>query len=197
MAYGIESKQHLGGYIIGLTTHGDPNSYATEIWDWMIQNGIKSIIDVGCGEGHSTKYLLDNGVECLGIEGGENAYNNSPVKSNLVLHDYTEGPYIPEKKYDAIWCCEFVEHVEEKFVDNFLTTCTYVEKIFMTHAIPGQEGYHHVNCQPSEYWINKLQILGFKYNNELSINLRKLTDKMHVKNTLLVFEKKINLNEIR
>jgi len=191
MGYGIENKNHLGGYIVGLTSFGDPNTFATEVWDWMIDYGIKSVIDVGCGEGHSTKYFLDNGIECVGVEGGENAYNNSPVKNNLVLHDYTEGSYVTEKEYDAVWCCEFVEHVEEKFVDNFLSTFKCAKKIFMTHAIPGQEGYHHVNCRESNYWINKLESIGFSHNEELSYFLRKITNKMHVMNTLMVFEKNI------
>lgn len=189
MAYATEQKPHLGGYIIGLTEYGDPNSYSTEVWDWMIENKIKSVIDIGCGEGHSTKYFIEKGINCLGIEGGENAVNNSPVKSSLVLHDFTEGPYIPSENYDAVWCCEFVEHVEEKFVDNFLKTFTFANKILLTHAVPGQEGYHHVNCQPPEYWIKKIENLGYILDLNLSIYLRNLTDKMHVKNTLLFFEK--------
>lgn len=187
--YGIESKTHLGGYIIGLTEHGDPNSYSTEVWDWMVENNIKSIIDVGCGEGHSTKYFLDKGIECLGVEGGENAYNNSIVKDNIVLHDYTEGPFTTEKKYDAVWCCEFVEHVYEEYTDNFFATFKMADKIFMTHAVPGQDGYHHVNCQDSEYWIKKVENLGFKYNNDLSIYLRSITNKLHVQRNLMVFER--------
>jgi len=187
--YGIENKSHLGGYIVGVTNYGDPNSYSTEVWDWMADNNIKSILDIGCGEGHSVKYFINKGIECLGIEGGENAYNNSPVKSNLTLHDFTEGPFIPEKKYDAVWCCEFVEHVEEKYVDNFLQTFLFADKIFMTHALPGQTGYHHVNCQPSEYWINKIENIGYIYNHKLSLYLRNITNKIHVKNTLLIFEK--------
>lgn len=191
MAYGIEKDEHLGGYIVGLTNHGDPNSYATEVWDWMINSNIKSVIDVGCGEGHSTKYFIDKGIECLGIEGGINAYNNSLVKDSIVLHDYIKGPFTPNKKYDAIWCCEFVEHVEEKYMINFLSTFNSADRIFLTHALPGQDGYHHVNCQPSVYWINIIEKMGFKYNNDLSIYLRSITDKMHVKSTLLVFEKNL------
>jgi hypothetical protein len=189
MAYGLEKEKHLGGYIVGLGNNGDPNSYATEIWDWMINNNIKSIIDVGCGEGHSTKYFIDRGIECLGVEGGTIAYNNSTVKNNIVLNDYTKSSFITNKKYDAIWCCEFVEHVDEKYINNFLDTFKCANKIFLTHALPGQEGYHHVNCQNSEYWIEKIKKIGFKYNNDLSIYLRSITDKLHVKNTLLVFER--------
>jgi hypothetical protein len=28
--------------------------------------------------------------------------------------------------------------------------------LLMTHADPGQAGYHHVNCQPSGYWIERV-----------------------------------------
>lgn len=190
MAYGLEKKIHLGGYIVGLTNFGDPNTYATEVWDWMIKNGTKSVIDIGCGEGHSTKYFIDKGVECLGVEGGENAYNNSLVKEKLVLHDFIDGPYLPNKEYDAVWCCEFVEHVEEKFINNFLKTFSYANHIYMTHALPNQEGYHHVNCQPAEYWIDKMNKIGYRYISDITLYLRNMTDKLHVKNSLLVFEKK-------
>lgn len=187
--YGKESKTHLGGYIINLTNHGDPNTYATEVWDWMVDSGIKSVLDIGCGEGYSTKYFIDKGIECIGIEGGENAIINSPVKNNLILHDYTISNFIPSKTFDAIWCCEFVEHVEEKYVENFLETFDYSNQIFMTHAVPGQPGYHHVNCQNSDYWINLIEKRGFIYDNKLSSKLRSITNKMHVKNTLLHFKK--------
>jgi hypothetical protein len=187
--YGIEKEKHLGGYIVNLTNYGDPNTYATEIWDWMIENNIKSVLDVGCGEGHSTKYFLDKGIYCIGVEGGENAVNNSPVKNSIILHDYTTSPYKPNKIFDAIWCCEFVEHVEETYMENFLKTFDCCEKIFMTHAVPGQEGYHHVNCQNSRYWIDVIENRGFKYDEKLSLELRKITDKLHVKNTLLYFYK--------
>jgi hypothetical protein len=31
----------------------------------------------------------------------------------------------------------------------------------MTHALQGQEGYHHVNCQPASYWIALMGQRGF------------------------------------
>jgi hypothetical protein len=33
----------------------------------------------------------------------------------------------------------------------------------MTHATPGQGGYHHVNEQPSGYWIEKMREAGFTH----------------------------------
>ena len=44
----------------------------------------------------------------------------------------------------------------------------------MTHAVPGQPGYHHVNCQPSEYWINHLANRGFTVLREESKQIQRL-----------------------
>jgi SAM-dependent methyltransferase len=182
--FGVESQKHLGGYIIG----GDSNTYAPEIWDWMINHNIKSVIDVGCGEGHSTKYFYDNGCEVLGVEGGINAINNSKIKDKIICHDYNKGPFIPSKTYDAVWCCEFVEHVMEEFAENFLTTFDYAKNIFLTHAVPGQNGYHHVNEQNGDYWISKIENRGFTFNKDLSLELRNISKALWVK-SLLVFNK--------
>ena len=41
----------------------------------------------------------------------------------------------------------------KNFINDF-KLCNYVA---MTYAPPGQGGYHHVNCQPKEYWIENLK----------------------------------------
>jgi SAM-dependent methyltransferase len=183
--FGIENKSHLGGYII----NGDDSTFAKEVWDWMIRYGIKSVMDIGCGEGYSTKYFFDNGLDVIGIEGGEKAIANSPIKNKLVCHDFTSGAYIPSKIYDAIWCCEFVEHVEERYASNFLETFKYAKYILMTHAVPGQGGYHHVNEQKKEYWIEKIEKENFIFDEKLSIYIRNLTSAKWIQ-TLLFFKNK-------
>lgn len=183
--YGKELEKHLGGYIPG----GDKETYAVEIWDWMINNNIRSVLDIGCGEGHAVKYFIDHNCHAIGIEGGSNAIANSPVKDKIIQHDYTKGPFIGDDKYDAIWCCEFVEHVAKEFEDNFLTTFQMGGMVFLTHAIPGQQGYHHVNCQNEDYWINKMNRINYTVDFDLSLFLRTISKASHTKR-LLVFMKK-------
>ena len=178
--YGVEQSPHLGGYLIG----GDNETYCTEIWDWMHSFGIKSVIDVGCGEAHSTKYMSDLCMDVIGIEGGLNAFKNSRLKNKVFLHDYTSGPFIPNRKYDAVWCCEFVEHIEEKYIKNFLSTFSFAEYILMTHAAPKQQGYHHVNCQEAEYWIHELNNINYKYDENITMELRNIGNKVHSKRIL-------------
>jgi hypothetical protein len=179
-SYGIEQSSHLGGYLVG----GDNETYCTEIWDWMPTFGIKSVIDIGCGEAHSTKYIFDLGIDVIGIEGGLNAYKNSRLKEKIILHDYTSGPFITKQRYDAVWCCEFVEHIKEEYVPNFLSTFSCAKYILMTHAVPNQGGYHHVNCQHADYWIKKLASINYTYDENITVLLRSITNKIHAKRIL-------------
>lgn len=183
----MRTQYHLGGYIVG----GDKDTYAPQVWDWMIDNNIKSVIDIGCGEGHSTKYFYDHNIDILGIEGSSQAIQHSPIKDKIICHDYTLGPIQLSKRYDAVWSCEFVEHIDARFIENFLNTFDYANHIFMTHATPGQGGYHHVNEQPSSYWIEKISARNYSVDMELSLELRQKTSARWVKKSLLVFHKKL------
>jgi SAM-dependent methyltransferase len=158
---------HLGGYIVG----GDPATWYPELWQWLVDShGVRSVLDVGCGEGHAIEFFRSIGCDVLGVEGVQ---QDSPV---IVQHDYTTGPYKPPHRFDLVWACEFVEHVEEKYLSNFLTTFRVARRLLlMTHASPGQGGYHHVNEQGEEYWISRIEQAGFRYEEELTSITRNLS----------------------
>ena len=61
----------------------------------------------------------------------------------------------------------------------------------LTYAELGQAGWHHVNCQPAEYWIKRLADLGFLYDPDLTQKARNETEHGHFKDRGLVFVKKI------
>ena len=62
---------------------------------------------------------------------------------------------------DLVWSCEVAEHILPDKVDHYLDTLANGRVVAMTHAVPGQGGHHHVNCQPREYWIEKLNARGY------------------------------------
>jgi len=174
--YGKEKESHLGGYWNVKNLWGDPGTWGPEIWNKIIKDyNIESVADIGCGLGYSTRYFAKKGLHAVGVEGGLNAINDSVFEGLLLKNDYTESSVFPEDtEYDLIWCCEFVEHVEEQYSDNFLNDFKVAKFIAMTFAEPGQSGYHHVNCQPQEYWIEKVEALGFKFNKEYTEELRNI-----------------------
>lgn len=172
---------HLGGFVEG----GDIRCYYPEMWDKIISDfNIKTLIDIGCGQGHELRYFEDKGLECLGIDGSEKVLDHA-VFVPIIIHDYTTGAYIPDKIYDLAWSCEFVEHVEAQFVDNFIQTFLKARVVAMSHATPKQGGYHHVNEQEDKYWIDIMEKAGFFYAVEETQLYRSLAHDYFKKSGLL------------
>ncbi len=188
---------HLGGYVASRHPHavkqgwihGDPMTYTPELWRWLREHlDINSVLDLGCGEGHAAKCFQDLGCRVLGIDGSVQAQRDSVIPDCHLRHDYVDGPYIPDGSWDMVWCCEFVEHVEERFSHHFLATISCARKyVFMTYASPGQPGWHHVNCQPREYWIEKMERLGFRLDEDLARRVKRITSPGHFRGKGLVF----------
>lgn len=159
---------HLGGYIAG----GDEATYYPDLWDWFIGMGWRTILDIGCGEGHSTRYFRERDALVVPIDGIA-----QPQLADFILHDFTEGPWrysLGEHRFGLAWCCEVVEHIEEQYLPNLLETFAYCKVVAMTHAEPGQQGYHHVNCQPYTYWRGALAAFGFRLDEGLTAAARAL-----------------------
>lgn len=106
---GRGDKPHLGGF-----TDLDHHGVSPSAWKWMVTEiGVHSVLDVGCGRGISTSWFYFHGVDVLCVEGSHDAVENTvlPDPSRIVEHDFSRGPWWPEKTYDAVWCVEFLEHV--------------------------------------------------------------------------------------
>ena len=162
---------HLGGYYTTI----DLPSQCPKMWKHIVDTfNIKSVLDVGCGMGYAMQEFMKYCDEVVGIDGSPYALENSPVKENIFSHDYTVGELETDDRYDLCWCCEFVEHVGEEYVDNFLSTFAFCKYVAMTHAVPGQGGHHHVNCQPKEYWIENMSRYGFEYDDEFTNELKEI-----------------------
>ena len=167
------SDGHLGGCISG----GDSNTFSSVLWDYIIDKyNVKSMVDIGCGEGYSTLYFHNKGVNVLGVDGFQPALDNFQVPGKSRLVDYQESSALSDfESFDLCWSCEFVEHVYEEYSHNFLKDFTRAKYLAVTHAVPGQPGYHHVNCREESYWVERIESLGFKLDREETDKMRGLT----------------------
>ena len=161
--------EHLGGH--EGETHTDEGAL-----DYLIKAfDIKSMLDIGCGPGGMVQLAKDKGLKVLGVDGDDKVERDESVKSLITIHDYAKGAYIPSDTFDLGWSVEFVEHVEKKYMQNFLETFKHCKYVAMTHALPGQPGHHHVNCMPIEYWCGALEAIGFMVMVDETNEMRKLS----------------------
>lgn len=151
-----QETPHLGGNIV----QGDPYTYSPLVWDYLIKRfAINSVLDLGSGIGYSASYFHNAGLKVLAVDGMLDNCVNAIYPT--VQIDLTKSKVTA--RVDLVHCQEVVEHIEEKYIDNLLSSLTCGRFIVMTNALPGQGGHHHVNEQPTEYWIDKLK----KYNCEV------------------------------
>lgn len=162
----IATPAHLGGHM--------QMSWVDEpVLDYLISRyNVRSMLDVGCGLGAMVDMATAKGIIAYGVDGDPQVEH-----PDVFIHDYTTGPTalwfenisIFERTvvYDLIWCVEFVEHVEQQYQENYLRTFDRGTKaLYLTAAYPGQGGYHHVNEQPMEYWIELLTARGWTLDQE-------------------------------
>lgn len=179
------NKPHLGGNFIEV----NPTTFCPGAWQYVIKKyNIKSVMDVGSGRGHAAKWFADQGLKTVAIDGLEDNVKNCVYPTELV--DLTERSFTANVQ--LVNCIEVVEHIEEEFLDNLLTTLCCGQYLFMTHGLPGQPGWHHVNCQPTEYWLEHLGKRGFKLNSQDSAEIQRLarlSKANHIKDTGMLFIK--------
>lgn len=127
------------------------------------------MVDVGCGIGGMIDLANDLGISCLGVD-GDICQKMNP---NIIIHDFSVGKLELNQRFDLGWSVEFVEHVEVKFMENFMALFEKCKYVCMTHAPKGKGGYHHVNCQDSDYWVETFRIHLFELNKDITTQIRK------------------------
>jgi cyclopropane fatty-acyl-phospholipid synthase-like methyltransferase len=160
-----ELPGHLGG------SEGETHIDSGALKFIMGAAGISSMVDVGCGPGGMVEYARSIGLRAEGIDGDWTVPRNIKVH----LHDFTTGTVDLKEVFDLCWCVEFVEHVEEQYMMNYIKVFQQCRFVMMTHAFPGQGGHHHVNEQPTEYWIDRMTKAGFIFEPQMTDQIRKVS----------------------
>lgn len=159
---------HLGGHLNKTHTDRPTLVYLQKKYD------IKTMVDVGCGPADMVQIARDRGIDAIGVDGDHTLKstweeNNRPV----ILQDLSVGsPDLPLEEYDLAWSVEFLEHVYEEYMPNYMEIFKKCKYIVCTAAPPGYPGHHHVNCQPESYWHEKFAEIGFEYDAEETAYIR-------------------------
>ena len=161
--------EHLGGHLD--KTHVDRGAFLFLRDTVAPEMGIKptSFVDVGCATGAMVKLACDRGLQAIGVD-GDYLVEKEPVP--IMIHDFCDGPVDLDWYFDIGWSVEFVEHVEEEYMDNWMCIFEKCRMVAITYAPPGWPGHHHVNCQEESYWIDKFAERLLTYDEETTRRMR-------------------------
>jgi len=130
---------------------------------------LKSVVDFGCASGYYLEGFKEAGAN---IKGFEYLLENSLPFMSKDIKIYIEKGNMMENincgKFDLSMSIEVAEHIlfdkSDIFVDNLVNASN--KYIMFTAAFPGQGGTGHINEQPRQFWIDKIEKRGFKFSSK-------------------------------
>jgi hypothetical protein len=133
---------------------------------------IDSMVDVGCGPGGMKTLADQHNVFWYGVEGDAEVMQTN---EHGILWDLTKGVPPIQRNFTLGWSTEFLEHIYAEYIPNFLPIFQKCKIVCCSGALPGVPGHHHVNCQPTEYWVDVFDQYGFDYDVEYTDYLRSIS----------------------
>lgn len=143
---------------------------------------IRSVIDIGCGEGVWLRAWKNKGVvDVTGVD----QFQWSEMESLIEEHEYKCVDFesslknlsaSKEHNYDVCQCLEVAEHLSQEVSESlvrFLTSLSDV--IVFSSAPPGQGGEHHVNEKPYWLWKRLFEEQGYELYDSIRPRITKYT----------------------
>jgi SAM-dependent methyltransferase len=121
---------------------------------------IRSVLDLGCGNGVWLSYWLEQGVsDVVGVDGPYVDVRMLRVPPSAFLARDLGQPLQLQRQFDLVQSLETAEHLPPSAADQFVDNLVRHGKLVLfSAAIPGQGGEHHVNEQPLNYWRAKFRV---------------------------------------
>lgn len=170
-------------------------------WDWLVYNPLlyysfnelalqnapgvigaiaarfpnaRSYLDVGAGGGAFAAYAGKVGKRVVACEYSPHGRKYAR-KQGVDIHafDLTQTPPTDiQGRFDLAYCFEIAEHLPPEIGLNLVRFLVERgETIVFTAAQPGQGGSGHINEQPKEYWVERFQSAGARYDPVASDDL--------------------------
>lgn len=135
----------------------------------------RTLLDVGCGEGHLVELAARLGIYSVGVDVSLTDPRRQGSLFTLLRRDLTVplgleaetavGRDLTPCVFDLVLCWEVAEHLPpaaaDQLVDTLATYAAPAGTLVFTAAYPGQGGTGHVNEQPPQYWRDSLVAAGF------------------------------------
>jgi len=171
-----------------IESHFNDTSLCSVLVNFLKNNEVKKLLDLGCGNAFYVSEINKEGIECEAYDG--NPYTPELTKGLGKVLDLSQNIDLG-KTFDFVLSLEVGEHIPKEFEEIFINNVIKHSHnyILLSWAILGQGGDGHVNEQPNDYIINKITSFGFKYQEEVSSHFRNSAQLSWFKNTLMLFKK--------
>lgn len=122
----------------------------------------RTVLDVGCGEGHWGAALSAEGFEAQGIDA-------NPARTVIDVWDHDLEQRLPLLgQFGLALCLEVAEHLTPQRAPSFVAElCGLSDVIVFSAAIPGQGGTGHLNEQWPGYWTGLFAESGYACSGAL------------------------------
>lgn len=125
---------------------------------------VRTIVDVGCGNGDIAAEFKNRGILAFGIEGTENALAGLRIPTCCFDVLDLRKPITHKRYSDLAICFEVAEHIENEYTDIFINNlCSLAPRVLFSAANLGQGGKYHVNCHSKEYWWYKFNARNYHF----------------------------------
>lgn len=132
---------------------------------------IRSVVDVGCGEGWWAEAFARRGCAVLGIDGDHVDSAVTPLGDNLIASDLTL-PLPQVGRFDLAVSLEVAEHLPEWRAAGFVEDlCRLAPVVLFSAAIPHQTGAGHINLQWPSYWADLFYRHGYDFDGSIRFDL--------------------------
>lgn len=111
-------------------------SFRIEMIVRAIPDGIKRLVDVGCGDGRVTQELAERGYDVVGVDPSPTALARIRVPHK---QGSAEALDFPDNSFDAALCTEVLEHLPEEVMSNALSELRRVARRYVLITVPYQE----------------------------------------------------------
>jgi len=167
--------------------HGEFDKTFAEKKNWRVDAGLSravlvafhdygAIVDVGAGKGAYVGWLLEKGFNAIGYDGIDDI---EELSGGLVRQlDLTSTDPMPDS-YSGGMCIEVGEHIPGEHIPQFLANLSslVLHRLMISWAVIGQRGRRHVSCHQPEWVAANLYPFGWRINEELTIDVRRVAGK--------------------
>ena len=142
--------------------------FAERLATWVAETlQPQTVLDIGCGPGIYVDALRDHGIEAIGIDTDKRIEGKPHLKKESLFETNSTA--------EVVICLEVAEHISKDMseqVANCVADCVIPDGILIwTAAKPGQGGTGHINCQPKDYWVQRLSNYGLQRDELLETQL--------------------------